>query len=418
MDSWERIVEAVDRVPSSAWMIAAVVAVVGTWRSAGRRVRRAGERAADHARVTETSRAKDTALTVAAIVPALLFWAMVLAGSFRGLVAFGRNTLRWHEGWEYLVPGSLDGVSVTFALLAFRAVRKQKAPDRCYRVVWAAAIAAATVNFNYEYEASGHNLVAGAYLALLSLFAMFMFHEFLHQFEEGTGYIKRGKPAFGLRWITWPTNTFCAAMAWHNHPPARATAPTVRNAIANLERVRAIKRAANEAATHERHRRALARAARRAELASARDHDPHSRASDEAATARANGHRVTPAIRPARATRTPPGNPSPDTPAVQPPAQPSPAAVKVPGTAWRLRKWIETWVAMCADQELVLGPINDDQHARATYGASARHLDNIRKAAVSGAIRTRARELGVPLPAEYVDNPNRRRLNGKTRVSA
>jgi hypothetical protein len=39
-------------------------------------------------------------------------------------------------GWEYLVPGTLDGVSVTFAFLAFRAVRMKKAPDRCYRVVW------------------------------------------------------------------------------------------------------------------------------------------------------------------------------------------------------------------------------------------------------------------------------------------
>jgi hypothetical protein len=211
MSSWDGILEAADGVPSGAWLLASIAAVVATWRVAGTRMRRAGERAADPTLVARSSRAKDTTLTVAAMVPAVLFWAMVLAGSFRGLVAFGRTTLRWEDGWEYLVPGSLDGVSVTFALLAFRAVRKQKAPDRCYRVVWAAAIAAATVNFNYEYAASGQNLVAGAYLALLSLFGMFMFHEFLHQFEEGTGYIKRGKPAFGLRWITWPTNTMPGA---------------------------------------------------------------------------------------------------------------------------------------------------------------------------------------------------------------
>ena len=80
-----------------------------------------------------------------------------------------------------VVPTS---VSVTFAFLAFRAVRKQKAPDRCNRVVWGAALASATVNFAYEYTHSGHNLVAGGYLALLSLFGMVMFHEFLDQFEE------------------------------------------------------------------------------------------------------------------------------------------------------------------------------------------------------------------------------------------
>ena len=109
---------------------------------------------------------------------------------------------------------------MTFGLLAFRAVRKQKAPDRCQRVVWGAALASATVNFAYEYSHSGHNAVAGGYLALLSLFGMVMFHEFLDQFEEGTAYLKRENPKFGLRWLTWPSNTFCAAVAWRK-PSAR-----------------------------------------------------------------------------------------------------------------------------------------------------------------------------------------------------
>ncbi len=60
---------------------------------------------------------------------------------------------------------------------------------------------------------------------------MVMFHEFLDRFEEGTAYIKRTNPKFGLRWITWPTNTLCAAVAWHNHPPAEATPATVLAAI-------------------------------------------------------------------------------------------------------------------------------------------------------------------------------------------
>jgi hypothetical protein len=60
---------------------------------------------------------------------------MVPAGLLHGLVAFGRGVLGWHAGWEYLVPGTLDRISVTFAFLAFRVVRMKKAPDRCYRVV-------------------------------------------------------------------------------------------------------------------------------------------------------------------------------------------------------------------------------------------------------------------------------------------
>jgi hypothetical protein len=91
-------------------------------------VRRAGQRAADPGRAPGEKRAKDAALTVASLVPAGLFWVMVLAGSFHGLVAFGRSTLGWRNGWEYLVPGTLDGVSVTFAMLALRAVRKGKTP--------------------------------------------------------------------------------------------------------------------------------------------------------------------------------------------------------------------------------------------------------------------------------------------------
>jgi hypothetical protein len=147
MNGWEQVV---DRVPSGVWValaVANVLVTIVTWSTARRRMRRAGERAADPHSVSRRARAKDTALTVASMIPAGLFWAMVLAGSLHGLVAFGRDVLGWHSGWEYLVPGTLDGVSVTFAFLALRAVRKQKTPDRCYRVVWGAAIASATVNF-------------------------------------------------------------------------------------------------------------------------------------------------------------------------------------------------------------------------------------------------------------------------------
>lgn len=418
MNSWEQIVTRADDVPSALWLLAAAVGVVGTWKAARRRMRRAGHRVADPELVSgRASRAKDTALTVASMVPAIAFWAVVLAGSFRGLVAFGRDTLGWRDGWEYLVPGSLDGVAIAFAFLAFRAVRRQKAPDRCYRVVWVAAVAAATVNFNYEYEASGQNLVAGAYLALLSLFAMFMFHEFLHQFEEGATYVRRKKPAFGWRWFTWPTNTFCAWLAWHNHPPDRATVPTVRNAIANLDRVRELRRAARENAKQERHERALTRARRRAELAAARG-DSHPDEADQPSPIPASGRVVGTTNGQDGTVGVLPLSPAVEDSPEEPLGKARSAAIKVPTTGWRLRRWIDTWTKMCADQELLLGPITDDQRARESFGVSARHLNNVRKAAVSGTLRNRARELGVPLPAGYVDDPTRRRANGKVRVSA
>ena len=250
MDAWGQVVEFVGQVPAGVWvaaMIANLILTAATWSVARRRVRRAGERLANPELVAGRRR-RDTALTVAALVPAALFLIMVVAGSMHGLVAFGCNVLGWRNGWEYLVPATLDGVSVAFAFLAFRAVRRGKAPDRCYRVVWGAAGASASINFSYEYGQSG-NLLAGGYVGLLSVLGMVMFHEFLSQFEDGTdNRIRRENPKFGLRWLTWPSNTLLAAIAWRNHPPAEGTPGTVAAAVANLNRVREMKRAARAAA--------------------------------------------------------------------------------------------------------------------------------------------------------------------------
>lgn len=401
----------VARIPAPGWftlVVANVVLSVVTWSAAGRRVRRAGRLAAN-TRPAATGRpasdgvtVKDAALTVAAVVPAILFWVMVLAGSFHGLVAFGRDTLGWRDGWEYLVPGTLDGVSVTFAFLAFRAVRRQKSPVRCQRVVWGAAVASATVNFAYEYADSGHNLVAGGYVALLSLFGMVMFHEFLNQFEEGTGYVRRENPAFGLRWVTWPTNTFCAAVAWRNHPPAEGTAATVREAVANLDRVRAMKRAAREARLDVRHEKALAAGRRKAELAAGHPVMRVAGRADADRSARVLASAARPTTHDAglRETSAAPGESGGRT-------------VRVPATGLTVAQWAETWVDMCADGDLARGPLNDDALARSRYGLSAKQLRNIRNAATSGALRRRAQELGVRLPSAYADSPVGSSVNGR-----
>ena len=381
-----------DRVPAGAWAAITGISLlltIATWSATRRRLQILGEIRANPGRRPSYQTTRSSALTVAAMIPATLFWGMVLAGSLHGLVAFGRSVLGWHDGWEYLVPGSLDGVSVTFAFLAFRAVRRQKTPDRCQRVVWGAALASATVNFAYEYGHSGHNVVAGGYLGLLSLFGMVMFHEFLDQFEEGAAYVKRDNPKFGLRWITWPSNTFCAAVAWRNYPPAEGTAATVLAAVANLERVRAVKATAREARIATRHEQHLAREHRRAELAAAKASP--SRGETDARIA----------VAPSTAAETRSGDGAED--------------VRVPATAAAVTQWIATWVRMCADGATALGPLTDDL-ARSRYSLSAKQLRNIRHAATSGALRRRAGELGVPLPSGYVDSPAGTRVNGYERV--
>src|SRR5437016_13215278 len=101
MVGWEEIVSFVDGVPSGAWVALAVtnmVVTVSTWSNASRRMRRAGERVADPELISGRAKSRDTALTVASLVPAGLFWVMVLAGSLHGLVAFGLDVLGWHDG--------------------------------------------------------------------------------------------------------------------------------------------------------------------------------------------------------------------------------------------------------------------------------------------------------------------------------
>ena len=72
-------------------------------------------------------------------------------------------------------------------------------------------------------------------------------------------------------------------------------------------------------------------------------------------------------------------------------------------------------IRMCADGEVAVGPVTDAV-ARERYRLTARQLRNIRHAATSGALRRRAGELGVVLPAGYVDLPAGGRINGHKRA--
>jgi hypothetical protein len=65
---------------------------------------------------------------------------------------------------------------------------------------------------------------------------------------------------------------------------------------------------------------------------------------------------------------------------------------------------------MCADEELLSGPLTDDELARSRYGSSARQLRRLRKAVLSGALRQQADRLGVALPHGFVDLPQARAI--------
>jgi hypothetical protein len=75
VDVWDQVLEFLGRVPPAVWvaaMVANLILTVATWSVARRRVRRAGERLTNPELVAGRRR-RDTALTVAALVPAALF---------------------------------------------------------------------------------------------------------------------------------------------------------------------------------------------------------------------------------------------------------------------------------------------------------------------------------------------------------
>jgi hypothetical protein len=235
------------QIPAAVWamlvtgsLLLALVSVP----LARRRARKAGEVANPDGRATRREERKERLLFAAALIPTILFLGMVMAATFRSLTAFGHDTLHWSGGAEYLVPGTLDGVGLGFSILAFRAIRKRRSPDRCVRVAWGATTASATINFAHEAGLAEGSVLGAGYLALMSLFVMILFHELLAQFEEGAEVV-RDRPKFGLRWITYPYPTVCAFLAWVNHPP-RAIPKTVvvHDAVRNLTRVRRAKRIA------------------------------------------------------------------------------------------------------------------------------------------------------------------------------
>ncbi|MER7166748.1 DUF2637 domain-containing protein [Micromonospora sp. NPDC000207] len=184
---------------------------------------------------------------------AMLLWAGVLIGSGKNLIGWARDTLGWRNGWDWLVPFTLDGVAIAFAVLMFAAVRAGRSATRAYRVVWTATIASAAIGFSHEYDGTTKTMLAAIYLGLLALGAMAILHELLDLFRSHTEKkAVRINPVFGLRWVTYTPNTVCAWLAWQNHPPRPLPAkPTdeqvvwygsVRHAVAHLETVRRAKR--------------------------------------------------------------------------------------------------------------------------------------------------------------------------------
>jgi hypothetical protein len=199
---------------------------------------RYGKRKAAGTTKDDTSRArtKDRLLFAAALLAGLTVYAGFAVGSYQGLTGFARDFIHWSDWRQNIVPVTLDGGTAAFGFLAFRSVQLKKSALLCYIVVLGSTGASAVFNFT---EGAEHAWQAGAFLAYLAWAGMAMGHVFLEQFKKFAGlgrYVK-----YGVRWLTSPHSTACAALAWVNYPPEDGTEATVRNGLAHLSAVRARK---------------------------------------------------------------------------------------------------------------------------------------------------------------------------------
>jgi hypothetical protein len=175
----------------------------------------------------------------------------------------------------------------------------------------------------------------------------------------------------------------------------------VLDAVANLDRVRALKAAAREADVEARHEQALARIRRQAELTAASNDAPACGDTDEVTIAE---QQVEPYMSTLDSMRHPP---------IDLPRGTTPPDRGRTGTSWcRDRRSMSRHLGqgVCRRQ---FGAGTAQRGARsARYGLSAKQVRSIRHAATSGALRRRVEELGVPLPSAYVDSSGVDRVDG------
>lgn len=193
------------------------------------------------------------------LVLALLFCSVVLAafviGTYEGSTAFAADKLGWGN-WRKVIPwAALDAGGFGFGLFWIRAVAMRRSPVRPRRVVYVCAGFSAFLQMIQGGQ--NHRWQAGLFLAFLAAIGGLILHTLVDQLRDGDEQDEADwhkHPPFGLRWLTYTPNTLRAWLAWINFPAAEGTVPTVSNALANLDRVRAGKLAATAARLMERGR--------------------------------------------------------------------------------------------------------------------------------------------------------------------
>lgn len=148
------------------------------------------------------------ALAVVVIAPA--------AASWHGLVSTGRDLLKLTDGWEYLVPLTLDGAALYAGALAIRAILAGDSAFGARFLTALYAMVAAGFNAFHAYTTQQGSVAAALYFAIASLSAVVLWDVTLRALRRDQlrdlGAIEAPLPKFRL--LRWLVDLPMTARAW------------------------------------------------------------------------------------------------------------------------------------------------------------------------------------------------------------
>jgi hypothetical protein len=176
--------------------------------------------------VNETKRRALTSLSAVALAIVLIAPA---AASWHGLVATGHDLFHLTDGWEYLVPVTLDGAALYSGVLAMRAILNGDSAFGSRLLTALYAIGGAGFNAFHARTAADGNVPSALYFAGASLSAVVLWDVTLRALRRDQlrdlGAIEAPLPRFRL--LRWLVDLPMTARAWRIAVIEQISDPTV-----------------------------------------------------------------------------------------------------------------------------------------------------------------------------------------------
>ena len=144
---------------------------------------------------TGTHRIRDVTTSIAAYCLLFFFWAVAAGLSANGLIGFGRDNMRLHNPWPYLLFFALDGAAAFCAVLLMRRAARAQSALAPRLAVW--GLVAASATFNWEH--APNRPFAHAAFALMPVIAGVLFEFALHETKRSAG--RQDRRMTAVRWL-------------------------------------------------------------------------------------------------------------------------------------------------------------------------------------------------------------------------